>query len=267
MISEIVCLTKTSSLDDMKEWLDWHINTCKFSLVHIIDNESVKGLKELCSQYKNVTYEYITGRPNQYKIYTAYVRTRMFKSNWIIFLDDDEYFWFNPEKFGSVEDVIRSCYENLPEAHMIAIRWKFLWPKDPNAHRTTTRLKHNTEEYTEDKMKEIGIFKESRMCKTLIKLDGWVYFQTAEENYEGGHIPIHSKVSSAVLISGIPVFNNKSLVKYRKPLNDDDLRILHCKVTSIEEFMAKNHFSIATKDDNMLKCTDDFILNYIKNKT
>ena len=47
MIVEALLLTKHFNSDDLKFWIDWHLNKCKFDRLHIIDNESYIDIPEI----------------------------------------------------------------------------------------------------------------------------------------------------------------------------------------------------------------------------
>jgi hypothetical protein len=248
----LVLLTKTSNLEDLKEWLEWHLNVCKFSRIHVVDNDSIAGTRELCLSYENVTYEFVSGRVSQYTVYNRIAK--QFQSegskDWIAFLDDDEYLKFDSTKYSSVQDVIKYYSSKITNLRLLAVRWKFKWPKDPFAVRNKPRMAYCTEEYTKKVMLEMGMQIEINLFKCLISLDGKIHFQSAEDVPCKGHVPIHSKAPCAFLPSKIPVFNNRTLLK-KDDLPEDDLEILHCRFTSFDEFKNKNHATIAFRDTKL----------------
>ena len=256
----IICITKAFNLPDFKEWVDWHINHCKFHKIIIVDNESHVDIKSICDEHPEIEYHTVTGRPQQYKIYDQIANDRNLGLDWFIPIDDDEYFWFDPNKYNSITDVIESYSKKVPfPLCMLAVRWKFGWPEDLFKTRDKTALAYCTnlsDDYsTKIVGKDIAV-----ICKTLVKTNGRIHYQTSEENPNGGHIPIHSKMPFAAFYNGQPVFNNKSI--HFDKFEDEDIRIIHLKFKSYDDFKAHIMPKISGKD-NKLKNLDKRILKFI----
>ena len=92
-LSEIVLLTKSYNLEDFKDWMSWHLNTCHFDHIHVFDNESTVDIKSVCESYGDrVSYELIKGWPNQYALYNRYINNEN-KAWWCLPIDDDEFLY------------------------------------------------------------------------------------------------------------------------------------------------------------------------------
>ena len=267
MQAEIVLLTKSYNAIDLREWLDWHLRRCRFDIVHIIDNESPIDVESIAKDYIDngqVTYTKVSGRPLQYKIYDEYVNKIHSKKRWVICLDDDEYFYFNPEKFESVKDVIETYKKKFPSMKMLSVVWKFMWPEDLFAERNgKSTLKFCT---NDSKLFTLGIIGKKRafLVKTLVNTAGKVHYQTSEENPDGGHIPRHSEIRYALTCNGDLLFSNKSTGMFSyESVQNHDIRILHCKYRSLEDFMSKSHAQVSSVKDKT-KVSDKLIIKNIK---
>lgn len=90
----IVCLTKSYNLLDFNAWYKYYKSLGV--QIHVIDNESSVDIKNLISGED--TYEHLSGWPNQWKLFDDIMNDNPYKfeyGDYVIFADDDEYFWFN----------------------------------------------------------------------------------------------------------------------------------------------------------------------------
>ena len=86
--TEAMLLTKYLNPADLREWLDHHLDVCKFDRIHVFDNESSYDARSICDEYSpRVTYELIEGQAYQYRLYDSYIESRS-NSEWIIALDE-----------------------------------------------------------------------------------------------------------------------------------------------------------------------------------
>ena len=125
MIVEAICITKSYRTCHFEEWLKWHLDR-GFDKIFVYDNESLCDIESVCKKYKEVSYQKVLGIPRQYLIYDEHYKNS--KADWVMPIDDDEYFWYN-EEFNSVKDVIEYYSKKLEPLGMLAIRWKCLFPK------------------------------------------------------------------------------------------------------------------------------------------
>lgn len=97
----IVCLTKSYNKLDFELWYRYYKS---YNVkIHVIDNESCVDVKPIIK--KDDTYELLTGWPNQWKLFDTIMNENPYGFNYgdyIIFADDDEYFWFN----GDINQII-----------------------------------------------------------------------------------------------------------------------------------------------------------------
>jgi len=88
--SEILLLIKANNEKDFKDWIHWHLDTLKFEHLVVFDNESSINVKNICDNDYRIEYHYISGFPDQYKIYNQYVNNES-NALWVFPIDDDEY--------------------------------------------------------------------------------------------------------------------------------------------------------------------------------
>ena len=118
----IVCLTKTYNRNDLLTWMDYYFAMNCF--IHIIDNDSDNQqslYNSICLLYGDstgykFTYEQCHGWPNQYKLYEEIMKTNKydFQDNDIVyFLDDDEFLWYDTDKYTSLEEALNDQFKQL----------------------------------------------------------------------------------------------------------------------------------------------------------
>lgn len=232
--TEAMLLTKHLNPDDLKEWLEWHINGCGFDRIHIFDNESDYDVRRVCEPFgERVTYELIEGHPRQYRLYDDYVNWKS-QAEWIVPIDDDEY--LDIGEFNNVSDAIRYYEEKFPHLGMLAVRWKHLFPKDFHEERTGCVLEYCTEEDPElaRKFMHLG----DNTVKTFVKRNGPVHYEETWENPAGGHVPKHKCFYGALTCDGKTVVGCG--IGAGKTIDDERIRILHCRYKGPDEWMRLN---------------------------
>ena len=232
--TEAMLLTKHLNPDDLKEWLEWHVNGCGFDRIHIFDNESDYDVRKVCEPFgERVTYELIEGHPRQYKLYDEYVNWKS-QAEWIVPIDDDEY--LDIREFNNVSDAIRYYEEKFPHLGMLAVRWKHLFPKDFHEERSGRVLEYCTEEDPElaRKFMHLG----DNTVKTFIKRNGPVHYEETWENPAGGHVPKHKCFYGALTCDGKTVVGCG--IGAGKKIDDERIRILHCRYKGPDEWMRLN---------------------------
>ena len=117
-ISEVVLLTKSLYLQDFIEWINYYIKL-GFDHITVYDNESPVNIKSICKKYSNVTYNYVSGWPNQCELYLTHYKLSKF--SYVYFADDDEFLWINPDKYKNINEFITTAI--TPKA-ILAIFWQ-----------------------------------------------------------------------------------------------------------------------------------------------
>ena len=241
--TEAILLTKYLNKNDLVEWLDWHLNKCKFEHIQVFDNESNFDVKSICEKYQNVDYELVTGEARQYKIYNDYIENHS-KAKWIMPIDDDEYLTFSSE-FNSIYEAI-TYYENkFPHLNMLAIRWKHLFPKKFHTERTGKVLDYCTEENPE--LAKTFMHLGDGTVKTIFKRYGKIYYEETCENPAGGHVPKNSTFYGALLSDGRTV-TGCGILEAPKELNDEKIRLIHCRYKGYSEYKNKMNEVITVSD-------------------
>ena len=222
--TEAMLLTKYLNPNDLKEWLDHHLNVCKFDRIHVFDNESDYDVRKVCAEYGNrVTYELIEGQAYQYRLYDSYIESRS-NAEWIMPIDDDEF--LDIGDFDSVYDAIVYYRNKFPHMDMLAVRWKHLFPKKFKEERTGTVLDYCTEENPElaKKFMHLG----DSTVKTIVRRYGKIHYEETWENPAGGHVPKNSVFLGALTCDGRNV-QGCGIPDCPDSLEDERIRLLHCR--------------------------------------
>lgn len=184
----VICLTKTYNLSDLDNWLKWYGKGLKVDWVHLIDNDSEANVESLFIENKyckNLTYEKVSGWPNQYKIYEDILNHNKYsfnKNDLIMFLDDDEFIYFDEEfedhRYKDFYDVLNQQFNQLNCAVLpqILISSKnLLKSRKGQSYIETCYYRRN----------EI-----SSQCKSIIKYDPTAKYRFTKKNAkEIGHVP------------------------------------------------------------------------------
>lgn len=247
--TEVMCLTRYFDADGLRHWINWHLGI-GFEHIHIFDNESNYDCKNICDEYGNkVSYELIAGNARHYKIFNEYVNSDRCKSEWIMPIDDDEYFELNKDMFKSIDEMLDWYIKKFPFEHMFAIRWKHMFPKIFHSECTGPITEYCTEEnpMIATKFQLMG----DRGIKTLVHRYGHIYYEETEENPHGGHVPRHSAANGAMLYNGELI---KTCSCKRIPADEQEpARLLHFRYKGYLWYKAKEH-DIETRNvtlDNM----------------
>lgn len=257
--TEAICLTKYTNEADMREWLEWHLNRCHFNHIHIIDNESNYDLKSLCEEYKDkISYEFVTGIPRQYLLYNDYINNRS-NADWVIPIDDDEYFEFSNE-FNSVNEVLNYYENKFPNLQMLAVRWKHLFPKKFHSERIGKVLDYCTEQHLTiassfQMIGDLGI-------KTFVKRTGKIHYEETSENLGRGHVPIHEKTTGAIAFDGTTIIKN-CFNDLPKDISDEKMRLIHCRYKGYSDYIKKYIENTALTVSDNIHHKKEFVFNLL----
>lgn len=126
----LICLTKSYNLSDMKAWLNYH--STFIDKIYLLDNESIVDVEQLAKQYSNVEYKQIIGFANQWCLFADILNQKtdikFAEKDFVCFLDDDEYLYYDyTKKFNEiVENQFKSMLDcvMLPEILMSSNKYK-----------------------------------------------------------------------------------------------------------------------------------------------
>lgn len=142
--TEVVLLTKTYNLQDFKDWLHWHLNIIGFQHAHIFDNESSVDIKSVCDSYGDrVSYELITGWPNQYALYNRYINNES-PAWWVLPIDDDEYLWVSNTFKNNVNNCLYMATHQSNDRIKISVGWRNLFPLQYTENRINEHIVLNS---------------------------------------------------------------------------------------------------------------------------
>lgn len=230
-------LTKSDYIEELECWLHWYLNILCFDHVVIFDNESPINIQSVISKFPKdkIDYRFIPGWPNQYKLYTEYLKES--KAQWVIPLDDDEYLYIGKNYNHNIRDLINS----LSIQHN-KNKYYFLWVNlfSPEYLKSKSGLYVETHTAYSYKLcrKMRGSWPEDNSWgKCLINNSRDYIYSTS---YMGGHIP--------------------------QCTNDDNTTILACNGTEINSCSINNiseinedcfiaHYQYKSEFDWKLKCS------------
>lgn len=167
---------------------------------------------------------------------------------------DDEYLTFSDE-FESIYDAISYYEHKFPHMNMLAVRWKHLFPKKFHTERTGKVLDYCTEENPE--LAKTFIHLGDGTVKTIVKRYGKIYYEETFENPAGGHVPKNSTFYGALLSNGQTV-NGCGILDAPKELEDEKIRLIHCRYKGYTEYKEKNKNVITISDKNHHKKNWEF---------
>ena len=241
--TEAMLLTKYLNPVDLREWLDHHLNVCKFDKIHVFDNESDYDVRSICDEYgSHVTYELVEGQAYQYRLYDSYLESRS-NAEWVIPLDDDEY--LDIGEFKSIYDGVMYYRNKFPHMDMLAIRWKHLFPKKFHSERTGKVLEYCTEENPDLAKKFMWVG--DGTIKTIVRRYGKIHYEETWENPCGGHVPKNSVFYGALLPDGRNILG-VGVRDCPYKLDDERMRIIHCRYKGYSEYMAKMKEEVTVSD-------------------
>lgn len=134
MSAEVLLFTKSDYENELRCWLDWHLNIIGFNHVMIFDNESNVDIKSIIADYPegSIDYKYVSGngKSQQYSLYTEYLKTT--KYEWSIALDDDEYLYISKDFNYSIHSLIDSIQTKFGNKYnKYYILWINMFSKEP----------------------------------------------------------------------------------------------------------------------------------------
>lgn len=241
--TEAMLLTKYLNPADLREWLDHHLNVCKFDHIHIFDNESNFDVYSICREYGNkISYELVEGQAYQYRLYNSYLECRS-NAEWVIALDDDEY--LDIGEFKSVYEGIMYYRNKFPHMDMLAVRWKHMFPKKFHSERSGKVLDYCTEENPELAKKFMWIG--DGTVKTIVRRYGKIHYEETWENPCGGHVPKNSIFYGALLPDGRNILG-VGVKDCPYKLDDERMRIIHCRYKGYSDYTKKMSEEVTVSD-------------------
>ena len=234
-LTEVVLLTKSYNLQDFKDWLHWHLDIIGFDHAHIFDNESLVDIKSVCDSYgDSVSYEKITGWPNQYALYNRYINNES-KAWWVLPIDDDEFLYVGDKFENNVNVLIMKLYEKDKSICKLSIGWRNMFPLEFTEDRGNKSLIENATGWSNEVCSKIYPIwrQDNRWVKTFTKTIAKWYWGIP---YNGGHNPtigkerVNSKTIDERVLTGDFVL---------PPCNNNDLFLAHFQYKSNKEWIMK----------------------------
>ena len=121
---ELCMMTKSNRPADIEEWVKWHL-ACGFDRITIYDNNSLFSVKDSLKAYDKVEVREIKGEhgcqddfKNFYSLYDNFCIERKGKTEWVCFIDDDEFVYVQDGK--SIKEML------VDHLNTICMYWKMI---------------------------------------------------------------------------------------------------------------------------------------------
>ena len=248
---EILLLTKCDYEDELRCWLDWHLNIIGFDHIMIFDNESRIDIPNIIKDYpeNSIDYKLIKGWPNQYSLYTEYLKTT--KYDWSLPLDDDEFLYISDEFSSSIHTLISQLSpiysKNFDKFY---IMWVNMF--SPTFLQTRTSLyinSHTNFSYTACSYLSHSWPEDSGWGKTLIDNSTQHFFSNVY-----AHIPksLYTKSDATILL--LPKLETPNSLNSLPIIYHQHLK-LHNSLNEIISSVFIAHFQFKSQNDWITKCT------------
>lgn len=218
----VITLTKSYNKADFDNFIKYYSS---LGITHIIlNNESSFEIEN--------QREFINGFPNQWKLFSNILNknTYGFKDNdYIIFADDDEFFWYNHEKYSSFEECIDHYYQNMDIDTLLVPQIK-ISSRKYQKKRNRSYIETNT--YRSNAYSSQG--------KVIIKYSTTTKYSFHKKDKETGHVPfLKYPDSNAYFRISQVVGSGLSKTTYGITDYEGDLRLYHYHFKSEEDWKKK----------------------------
>lgn len=251
--SEVMLLTKQVHSDELRCWLDWHLNVIKFDHVVLFDNESPINVQEIISNYPHdkIEYHLIKGYPDQNKLYNDHIKES--NSEWSIALDDDEFLYIKDEL--TVNDLIKIISHEYHKYNKFYVLWVNLFSKDFIEKRSDLFINTHTY-YSYEVFKHVK-WSDNGFGKCFINTGQYEYYYNY---YKRAHIPWCLNGNDRTLLAYGNDYRYYSCITY-----DHHVNLLNKSKPCDLCFIA--HYQFKSNEDWILKCNRglaDNQYNFIK---
>lgn len=222
---KLICLTKTYRLDDFALWLEYHSQFgCK---ICILDNESSVNVSERVSSFanENVSYSKIAGFADQWNLFGDILngKTDLHFDNGdlVMFLDDDEFLWYDASQYSSLECVLRAQYKQLSCLLL------------PEILMSTHHITHNR-----SKLSPLASYYRrndfATQGKACILWNDWTTYSYNLKNFEVGHVPWMNGVRMSDVVGSGVTKTTYGVCDYDAPV-----RLYHYHIKSEADWQIK----------------------------
>ena len=222
----IICLTKSYNKLDFEYWYRYYRSYN--AIIHIINNDSCVDIKPLITGEKD-TYEEINGWPDQWNLFDRILNDNVYNfknGDYVIFADDDEYFWF---RHGWHTDIGNEF--NITPLNVICVPQIYMSSMHLEEQRSAPYVLANY--YRRNDFSSQG--------KSIIYYDSNLKYSFDRPNKEKGHIPTVKYSDSKdwlrmakVVGSDVTKDSTYGITAY-----DADIRLYHYHLKSMDDWQKK----------------------------
>lgn len=222
----IVCLTKSYNKLDFEMWYKYYKSYN--AIIHIIDNQSSVDIKSVVTDKKD-TYEELAGWPDQWNLFDEILNKNTYSLNegdYVIFADDDEYFWF---RHGWYTDIGNEF--NLTPLNVICV---------PQIYISSMHLKEQrSEPYVLSNYYRRNDY--SSQGKAIIYYSPNLSYSFDRPTEEKGHIPMvkYSDSKGWIRMAKVVGSDVTKDSTYGLTAPDADIRLYHYHLKSLDDWRKK----------------------------
>lgn len=227
MATHVICLTKNYNENDFDCFVKYY-NSLNVQL-HIIDN----GCDFDVTKYKTASVHKLDGWANQWHLFNDILNNNLYEydfknDDYIIFADDDEYFWFDERQYKSITEAITAEFSKtaldvlmLPQ---ILMSTKHLLPKREENYVMTHYYRR--QDY-------------SSQGKCIIRYNENAKYSFSKANPEVGHIPYIKYADDSYFRFSKVVGSDESKTTYGITDYNAPLRLYHYHIKSEQDWTIK----------------------------
>lgn len=226
MKSEVIICTNTNKLLDFIELIKYY-DIIGFDKITVCDNNSPLDLNSILKPFKKVNV-FKNEKLNQVELfdYTYNFST----SDWVYFADDDEFLWFDQNKYKNINDFIVKKSAEL-NTDNIGIYWVKV-----NNYNAIEKRDFNNPEHTQVKL--------FRYINPAYEPDSWIKgIYKTKQNINFYYIHFPTPLNNYKTVKNI-IFDRPNIIQRPYDYRNDDALIFHYYFKTYAEFYEKYKISL-----------------------
>lgn len=219
----IVCLTKSYDIVDFTYWYRYY-GSFGNTVIHVIDNESPVDIRPAVVG----TYERLEGWPDQWRLFDDIMNGNRYgfaDGDYVLFADDDEYFWFRDGWEKELSDEF-----NRTELDVLCVPQIYMGSQNLKKSRTEPYVLCNY--YRRNDLSSQG--------KCIIRYNSNVEYSFSRKDRETGHIPfLRPRGEKKWFRMSKVVGSDITGTTYGLTAHDAGIRLYHYHLKSVDDWEKK----------------------------